>query len=195
MAKKEETISIPIKETIDEILSLIGTEPSAYITALDGNTYKVGTKSLRLLTFKNTGVVCPFCGITATHFTISYQAKSLNYHLNLFSNDILFTHDHIVARSKGGKDDLSNTRTMCGPCNWGRGDGKNDNNLKRVTVCFNPRSKKWLVKVNKSKRVRDYVEAFDNVDDAIKRSYEITPNPKISEFSKELYDKLVDQPS
>lgn len=29
----------------------------------------------------------------------------------------LFTHDHIIARSLNGKDDITNTQTMCSPCN------------------------------------------------------------------------------
>lgn len=93
------------------------------------NGIPVHVTSLRLRTFFLKGVVCPCCGIKATHFAIEKDAKSKFdfYHLNLYAThetlgDILFTHDHIVARANGGKDNLENAQPMCGPCNWIKAD-------------------------------------------------------------------------
>lgn len=89
--------------------------------------YFVKINSLRLLTFFHTGVNCPCCDNTASFFAVERMSGSQDhYHLNLYGlnekgEEILFTHDHIVARSLGGKDNLTNTETMCGPCNWKKG--------------------------------------------------------------------------
>jgi len=37
--------------------------------------------------------------------------------------EVLMTHDHIVPRSKGGKNHISNVQTMCAPCNSKKGNG------------------------------------------------------------------------
>lgn len=53
-------------------------------------------------------------------------AKDGGYHLNLWGvkdgEEVLFTHDHVLARGLGGKDNLDNTQTMCCYCNWEKGD-------------------------------------------------------------------------
>jgi hypothetical protein len=94
------------------------------------NGTSVGVSSLRLQTFYHTGTVCHACGLKATHFELNRdkgaEARNAPYHLNLWGineagDKVLFTHDHKLARSLGGKDDLTNTETMCGPCNWAKG--------------------------------------------------------------------------
>lgn len=107
---------IPTKESIEEILDLIGNEKCT-VTGINNIEYIVNSESLRLRTFKNSGIVCAECGITATHWVLTFDQKLLKPHLNLMCGDILFTHDHIIPRSKGGKNYLSNTQTMCYPCN------------------------------------------------------------------------------
>lgn len=94
------------------------------------NGVPVYVTSLRLRTFAFKGIVCAGCGLVATHFAIerelSQAATGAGYHLNLYGvtdgEEVLFTHDHIVPRSKGGADGPSNTQTMCGPCNWSKKD-------------------------------------------------------------------------
>lgn len=86
------------------------------------NCQPVNTKSLRLQTFFTKGLVCAKCGRVGTHFAIERTSGHNLYHLNLWSTDengdeYLMTHDHILARSLGGADNLSNTQTMCSPCN------------------------------------------------------------------------------
>lgn len=95
---------------------------------------------LRLFTFKNTGLICHCCGITGQYFAIERSPQDLPphrlvnrdaeidvpFHLNLYAvnaagEEILMTHDHIVARSNGGADSPNNTQTMCEPCNSMKG--------------------------------------------------------------------------
>jgi len=91
----------------------------------------VHVTSLRLRTFARHGITCKTCGCSASYFAIErdmYTAsKDGHYHLNMWGydkegNDLLFTHDHVIARCLGGLDNLSNTTTMCGPCNWKKGE-------------------------------------------------------------------------
>lgn len=66
------------------------------------------------------------CGRVGTHFAIERGTGQQTYHLNLWAIDeqgdeYLMTHDHILARSLGGADNISNTQTMCSPCNAEKG--------------------------------------------------------------------------
>lgn len=101
----------------------------------------VGTSSLRLLTFKEKGHVCVQCGIEGTHFAIerNYSERGTNkpYHINLYATkpdgtEVLMTCDHIHPKSLGGKNELANTQTMCGPCNWKKGSKVEGVNVKRL---------------------------------------------------------------
>ncbi len=98
--------------------------PNAKIKA-DINGQQVGVSSLRLRTFEQKGTVCKCCGLEATHFAVERNhADERNgnpYHINLYGvrdgGEVLFTHDHTIARSLGGRDSIDNTETMCLPCN------------------------------------------------------------------------------
>lgn len=55
------------------------------------------------------------------------RPKDVSYHLNLYAVDengkeILMTKDHIIPKSKGGKDHISNYQTMCVRCNMTKGN-------------------------------------------------------------------------
>lgn len=91
-----------------------------------GHTVK--TKGLRLRTFAEDGVVCSACKLKANYFAV--ENNSSGWHLNLWGvnaegREILFTHDHTVARCLGGEDKRSNTTTMCSPCNNAKGRREN----------------------------------------------------------------------
>lgn len=102
--------------------------------------YKVGVSSLRMKTFQHDGLTCRGCGLTASFFAIedfhtgwaasAGTAKASQPHLNLYGindkgEEVLFTHDHILARSLGGSDTLDNAQTMCSPCNNKKGRAEN----------------------------------------------------------------------
>lgn len=104
------------------------------------NGIKVGVSSIRLRTFADKGVECISCGSKASFFAIERIERRGNkqnndpYHLNLWGlarngEEILFTHDHTLARSLGGSDSLNNTQTMCCFCNWEK--GKKESDIKR----------------------------------------------------------------
>jgi hypothetical protein len=119
---------------IDDVLPAIGAAYDAGKTKsrveLAGVMVKVvGT---RLRTFYETGTYCHHCGMKASFFaierTVNHKGTDFPYHLNLWGidtegNEVLFTHDHIIARALGGADIVkANTQTSCGPCNWKKGE-------------------------------------------------------------------------
>lgn len=91
----------------------------------------VGIDSLRLQTFAKAAVCqCsePTCQIMARYVAIERHPpkagseRKASYHANLYGFDadgteVLFTHDHTLARGLGGADDIQNTTIMCEPCN------------------------------------------------------------------------------
>lgn len=71
------------------------------------------------------------CGIEGKFFAKEKFADQSTYHLNLYAVDnngdeILMTKDHIIPRSKGGIDDISNYQTMCKLCNEAKGNKLED---------------------------------------------------------------------
>lgn len=92
----------------------------------------VNVQSLRLRTFLHSGISCSCCPNQASFFAVERNRvkpgknDKAPYHLNLYGinelgEEILFTHDHVLARALGGEDNLENTTTACGPCNWEKG--------------------------------------------------------------------------
>lgn len=121
---------LPIPRVIEVITSLIGQRKGKGKAEFDGQI--VNCTSLRLRTFALKGTVCSCCGLEATHFALERTNHPSHanspYHLNLWGikdgREILFTHDHTLARSLGGLDNLSNTTTMCEPCNSNKAVGE-----------------------------------------------------------------------
>lgn len=96
---------------------------------------------LRLATFKKKGLTCVKCGVKGAYFALERSAVrtlsgeisavrgSLPYHLNLYAlgaggEEILMTHDHTIPKVAGGVNNLSNTQTMCSPCNSEKSQGE-----------------------------------------------------------------------
>ena len=92
--------------------------------------YNVGCHSLRLALFKEREPVCVHCGLRAEYFALENHksaASKSTPHLNLYGKnaqgeEVLFTKDHIIPLSKGGKDNLSNLQILCYPCNHIKGN-------------------------------------------------------------------------
>lgn len=85
------------------------------------NGVSLKTCGNRLRCFVNS-TTCSCCGLEATHFAIERPFKSNDgLHLNLYGildgKEVLFTHDHTLARCLGGEDKLHNCTTMCTICN------------------------------------------------------------------------------
>lgn len=96
------------------------------------NGYTFNVISLRLQTFyqdfKQNKLCCASCELKAEFFAIESAKNDISnksVHINLYgklnNKDILFTHDHTLARKLGGSNHLSNMKTMCSPCNAKKG--------------------------------------------------------------------------
>jgi len=95
----------------------------------DGDLIK--GNSQRYQTFFTKGCKCVVCGIEGKYFAKERHLQDKTYHLNLYAVDdngdeILMTKDHIIPRSKGGIDDISNYQTMCKLCNEAKGNKLED---------------------------------------------------------------------
>lgn len=92
---------------------------------LDGDLIK--GNSQRYQTFFTKGTKCVCCGIEGKYFAKEKTQTDGSYHLNLYAIDkneqeVLMTKDHIIPKSKGGKDELENYQTMCSICNKAKGN-------------------------------------------------------------------------
>jgi hypothetical protein len=93
----------------------------------DGDMIKVSSR--RLFLFKVKGLECVECGIKGSFFAKERHVRAVlqPYHFNLYGfdergNERMLTKDHIVPKSKGGSDDLSNLQVMCIKCNGKKAD-------------------------------------------------------------------------
>lgn len=115
---------------IDEVFHMIGEEYLSLDTdkgkknsdiVVDG--FLVHPISLRYMTFYQKGTACAYCGKVGTHFKLCGDPDSHRRHFNLFADDgSLITKDHIVPKSKSGKDCVSNMQPMCKACNTEKGN-------------------------------------------------------------------------
>lgn len=95
-----------------------------------GDTIK--GNSHRYQTFFTKGLKCACCGIEGQYFAKEKSGHDKSYHLNLYAvdddgNEVLMTKDHIIPKSKGGRDHISNYQTMCEACNFAKGNSMETN--------------------------------------------------------------------
>lgn len=118
--------------TIDEVLSKqinpLGGKRKENKVEFDGDL--ISMDSHRYWLFKNKGVMCVSCKIKGAYFAKERSGGVQSYHFNLYGLDehgeeIMITKDHIIPKSKGGKDHLDNYDTMCYKCNLKKGDSYN----------------------------------------------------------------------
>ena len=130
VSKKRKRKNSEPKESPYERLGLVDINDVLAVKNKETNEFQgevIKLTSLRMQTFLNKGTICSACKRKARYFAIErhrsrQEGHSNSYHLNLYGvdsegNELLFTHDHTIARSLGGKDHLSNTTTMCSYCN------------------------------------------------------------------------------
>lgn len=95
---------------------------------VEGTPGTVNTKSLRMRMFAEKGVVCCVCGLKGAFFATERSAgsKDVSAHFNLYAvnqygHEILMTRDHIIPKSRGGQELMSNMQPMCCKCNSRKG--------------------------------------------------------------------------
>ena len=88
----------------------------------NGYTINMNKDNLKLF-FRNH--VCVKCGIEGQYFAMESTGND-NPHFNLYAlkdgKEVLMTKDHILPKSRGGKDIMSNFQTMCFSCNQEKGN-------------------------------------------------------------------------
>jgi len=109
----------------EDILSSVGEKTEMEIK-VDGKVYLVKLGSLRLRTFKENDT-CVCCGRVGTVMGLDLPIGSPRPHFNLYHKDkkgkrTLMTKDHIIPKSRGGKNHISNMQTMCCDCNLKKAD-------------------------------------------------------------------------
>lgn len=114
----------------DQVLDLISSDPNAcprWTFEIGTSSYSVRTCTQKLNLLK-ANPRCVTCGRIGSKFVIErdWNKGKNRYdkpHLNFYSADnILMTKDHIIPKSKGGLNDISNYQTMCEICNVAKDD-------------------------------------------------------------------------
>lgn len=113
--------------SVCEILDLIPDEDNGnygqkIAIKTDFGTIHASIASKKLLTFKKS-TICVTCNSKGHYFLLvrNPHAKG-RASLELFTeDDKLLTRDHIIPRSLGGSNDMSNSQTMCLTCNSKKG--------------------------------------------------------------------------
>jgi 5-methylcytosine-specific restriction endonuclease McrA len=112
--------------SIEEVLpftQLHSKERKEYVC--DGVSWYPKMGSQRYDCFRKS-LACAKCGTMGVKFLLQMHEWDKQPHFNLFAEKdgelVLMTKDHIVPRSKGGTNYLSNLQTMCAPCNHEKGN-------------------------------------------------------------------------
>jgi 5-methylcytosine-specific restriction endonuclease McrA len=105
---------------VDEILDLVSSNDSKKEFVVDHKSYYVKMNSDRYLVFKN-NKKCAACSLEGTKMILDLNPGDNSPHFNLYGEEkgklVLMTKDHIIPKSKGGQDVLSNYQTSCFLCN------------------------------------------------------------------------------
>jgi len=119
----EEVEAIVKEAVINSSCNRLEKKADGFGTVIDG--YDVYKRSLRYKTFIEKGYKCVCCGRVGAYYALECDevANPNRAHFNLYSDDdVLMTKDHILPKSKGGKDAIENMQTMCTICNGSKGN-------------------------------------------------------------------------
>ena len=118
-------------EEVEEKVKDVLFEKKRNLSKVDFDGDMIKGNSQRYQTFFTKGCRCVKCGIEGKYFVKEKHLKDISFHLNLYAIDenekeILMTKDHIIPKSKGGANDISNYQTMCKKCNEAKGNRLED---------------------------------------------------------------------
>lgn len=118
-------------EEVEEKVKDVLFEKKRNLSKVDFDGDMIKGNSQRYQTFFTKGCRCVKCGIEGKYFVKEKHLKDISFHLNLYAIDengkeILMTKDHIIPKSKGGANDISNYQTMCERCNEEKGNRLED---------------------------------------------------------------------
>lgn len=104
----------------DEVFPYITEVETKREYKVNNETYSVRMNSDRYFVFRD-NPNCVACGLKGTKFMLDINPGDQSPHFNLYGEEngrlVLMTKDHILAKSQGGQDELSNYVTMCSSCN------------------------------------------------------------------------------
>lgn len=105
---------------------ITGTKTKGERVFVDFDGDLIHAYSDRYKTFFMLGLECVHCGIKGSFFALERSGTKGRYHLNLYAlndrnEEILMTKDHIIAKSRGGRNHISNYQPMCVICNVAKG--------------------------------------------------------------------------
>ncbi len=105
---------------LDEVLPYITEHDSKRDYMIGDQVYSVRMNSDRYFVFKD-NPHCVACGIEGTKMILDMNPGDQSPHFNLYAVEdgryVLMTKDHVLAKARGGTDELSNYQTMCSICN------------------------------------------------------------------------------
>lgn len=114
-----------IRNLTKDVLWIKRQHDKSALVNLDGDD--IYGNSQRYQVFFSKGCKCSKCGIEGKYFVKERSEDQNRWHLNLYAIDengeeVLMTKDHIIPKSKGGKDSIENYQTMCIKCNMQKAD-------------------------------------------------------------------------
>jgi hypothetical protein len=117
--------------TIDDVFTWIDNNPDEKY--MESNGYRFSTRRARI--HKIIGVNCVNCDSVGTHYALT-KDNGGGLHLDLYGykneKPHLMTVDHIIPKSKGGPDHISNYQMMCTTCNYNKKNTYTDEDLLKV---------------------------------------------------------------
>lgn len=152
------------------------------VELLNGETVFVKRNSQRYVLFKNKGLTCVTCGLTATYAKVNVTDPGgghFNFYARQFNiktgqvEEVLFTKDHIIPSSCGGKNQQSNYQPMCCHCNCEKGNFFSVEGLA------------------KEPEMREYYYGIQNVYQSSKDKYKLVPYSKLKKKNTVLPDNLI----
>lgn len=104
----------------EEVFPYITIDDAKREYVVQGVPYLVRMNSHRYHVFRD-NPSCVACGIRGTKLMLDINPGDQSPHFNLYAEEngrlVLMTKDHVLARSKGGRDEFANFATLCSLCN------------------------------------------------------------------------------